>query len=318
MEVRRISLPRTPVNKGLLVYLLALGDPLRCEGAEGVGRVVQAKMKVLHILSAALAALMIVQSVLGLVFAGQYRDVEWIRATWFGNDWVTLVVGAPLLGASLLLARRGSIRGLLLWLGMLGYGAYNYAYYMLGAALNAFFPLYVVALVLSVVTLILALSRIDVAGVAAHFRANTPVRIVGGYLVFVAVGLTFVWMVMWAAYVFAGRPTPVETEAFKLVVALDTTIMVPALAFGGVLLWRRNAWGYIVAAIAGIQGSLYLLVLSISSVVLIIRGLAEAPGELPQWGILAVTTTAATVLLLVNVRRVGRNGDPQNLDRSVA
>jgi len=280
--------------------------------------VVQAKMKVLHILSAALAALMIVQSVLGLVFPGQYRDVEWIRATWFGNDWVTLVVGAPLLGASLLLARRGSIRGLLLWLGMLGYGAYNYAYYMLGAALNAFFPLYVVALVLSVVTLILALSRIDVAGVAAHFRANTPVRIVGGYLVFVAVGLTFVWMVMWAAYVFAGRPTPVETEAFKLVAALDTTIMVPALAFGGVLLWRRNAWGYIVAAIAGIQGSLYLLVLSINSVVLIIRGLAEAPGELPQWGILAVTTTAATVLLLVNVRRVGRNGDPQNLGRSVA
>ena len=223
-----------------------------------------------------------------------------------------------MLGASLLLARRGSIRGLLLWLGMLGYGAYNYAYYMLGAVLNAFFPLYVVALVLSVVTLILALSRIDVAGVAAHFRANTPVRIVGGYLVFVAVGLTFVWMVMWAAYVFAGRPTPVETEAFKLVVALDTTIMVPALAFGGVLLWRRNAWGYIVAAIAGIQGSLYLLVLTINSVVLILRGLVEAPGELPQWGTLAVTTTAATVLLLVNVRRVGRNGDPQNLGRSVA
>ncbi len=33
-----------------------------------------------------------------------------------------------------------------------------------------------------------------------------------------------------------------------------------------------------------------------------LRGLAEAPGELPQWGTLAVTTTAATVLLLANVR----------------
>jgi hypothetical protein len=78
--------------------------------------------------------------------------------------------------------------------------------------------------------------------------------------------------------------------------------MVPALASGGVLLWRRNAWGYIVAAIAGIQGSLYLLVLSTNSVVMILRGLAEAPGELPVWGTLAVTTTAVAVLLLANVR----------------
>ncbi len=262
----------------------------------------QEKMKVPYILSAALAALMVVQSVLGLVFPGEYRDVEWIRATWFGNDWLTLAVGAPLLVAALLLARGGSIRGLLLWLGMLGYGAYNYAYYMLGAALNAFFPLYIAPLVLSVVTLILVLSRIDEREVAASFRQKTPVRIIGGYLVFVAVGLTFVWMGMWAAYVFAGQPTPVEPEAFKLVAALDITIMVPALAFGGVLLWRRKAWGYIVAAIAGIQGSLYLLVLSTNSVVLILRGLAEAPGELPQWGTLAVTTTVVTAVLLASVR----------------
>jgi hypothetical protein len=78
--------------------------------------------------------------------------------------------------------------------------------------------------------------------------------------------------------------------------------MVPALALGGVLLWCRNAWGYIVAAIAGIQGSLYLLVLSINSAVEILRGLAEAPGELPLWGTLAVSTTAVTFLLLANVR----------------
>src|SRR5215207_10598849 len=166
-------------------------------------------MKVPYILSAVLAVLMVVQSVLGRVFPGQYRDVEWIRLTWFGNDWLTLVLAVPLLVASLLLARRGSVRGLLLWLGMLGYGAYNYAYYMLGAALNAFFPLYIAALLLSVVTLILALLRIEVAEIAASFRPKTPVRIVGGYLAFIAVGLAFVWMGMWAAYVFAGQPTPV-------------------------------------------------------------------------------------------------------------
>jgi|SRR5829696_2961966 len=255
-----------------------------------------------HILSAALAALMVVQSVLGRVFSDQYRDAEWIRLTWFGNDWVTLVLAAPLLVGSLLLARRGSIRGLLLWLGTLGYAAYNYAYYMLGAALNAFFPLYFVALLMSVATLILALSRIDVAGAAAHFRAKTPVRVVGGYLVLVALGLSSVWMVTWAAYVFAGRPTPVDTEAFKLVAALDITIMMPALALGGILLWRRSVWGYVVAAIAGVQSSLYLLVLSINSAVAILRGLADAPGELPLWGTLVAATAVVTSVLLANAR----------------
>ena len=37
-----------------------------------------------HIFSAALAALTVMQSVLGLVFQGQHRDVEWIRVTWYG------------------------------------------------------------------------------------------------------------------------------------------------------------------------------------------------------------------------------------------
>jgi hypothetical protein len=78
--------------------------------------------------------------------------------------------------------------------------------------------------------------------------------------------------------------------------------MATVLTFGGVLLWRRNTWGYIVAAIAGIQGSLYLLVLPVNSFVAIHRGLAEAPGELPVWGTLAVLTTTAAVLLLTNVR----------------
>ena len=108
-------------------------------------------------------------------------------------------------------------------------------------------------------------------------------RIIGSYFAWVGVGLASVWIAMWAAYVFAGRPTPVAPEAFKLVAALDISIMVTVLGLGGILLWQRKAWGYVVAAIAGIQGSLYLFVLSVNSIVAIRRGLAEAPGELPMW-----------------------------------
>lgn len=110
--------------------------------------------------------------------------------------------------------------------------------------------------------------------VATSFRPTTPVRIIGGYLASVGFGLASVWISTWAAYAFAGRPTPVEPEVFTLV-----------------------------AAIASIQASLYLLVLSVNSMVGIQRGLAKAPGEVPMWGTLVVFTTAITLLLLTNVRR---------------
>ena len=157
----------------------------------------QEGLKVSFALSAAVAVLMGTQSVAGLALQGQYRDVEWIRATWFGNDWVTLVVALPLLVVALALARRGSVRGQLLWLGMLGYSTYNYAFYLFGASLNVFFPLYVILLVLSVVGLILALSGIGVSAVAAGFAVRTPVRIVGGCLAGIGVGLAGVWLAIW-------------------------------------------------------------------------------------------------------------------------
>lgn len=252
-------------------------------------------------LSILLLALMAIQAFLGLVFSGEYRDAAWIVATWWGNDWVTLVIAVPLLVAGLSLAKRGSTRGVLLWAGMLAYAAYNYAYYLLGAALNRFFILYVVCVVAAVAALVMLLVDVDARAIAARFAEKTPVRRAGGYLMFTAVGLSVVWVGTWAAYAFAGRPTPVETDAFQLVAALDLTTMVPALALGGYLLFHRRAWGYVIAALGSIQATLYLLVLSVNSVIAIQRGLVEAPGELPIWGPLLLGTGLVAGVLLMNV-----------------
>ncbi len=259
-------------------------------------------------LTTALLVVMSVQAAGGLLFQSAYRDVDWVRAAWFGNDWVTLLVAVPLLWLGAIGAARGSIRGCLLWLGLIGYAVYNYAFYVFGAALNVFFLMYILALVLAVVLMILALSRLDVSGVADSVRAAAPLRLIGGSLTFVGSGLASVWIATWAAYVFAGRPTPVEPEVFKLVAALDLSLMVPVLTLGGVLLWRREPWGYVVAAIASIQTALYLFVLSFNAIVLIRRGLADAPGELPIWGPLTILTTTVACVLWANVRPTARRG----------
>jgi hypothetical protein len=148
------------------------------------------------------------------------------------------------------------------------------------------------------VTLGLLLSHLDVRVLAPSLRPETPIRLLGGYLAFVAVGLATVWLGLWGAYAFAGRPTPLDPEAFKVVAALDLSLTVPALATGGVLLWRQRPWGYVIAAVAAIQGALYLLVLSVSSAIAIRRGLAIAAGELPIWAPLAAFTAVAAIILL--------------------
>jgi len=253
-------------------------------------------------LTLTLAALMTAQSLAGLMAPEQYRDVEWIKATWYGNDWLTLIVAVPLLLTSAVVAVRGSLRAFLLWAGAVGYAVYNYAFYVLGAALNAFFPLYVVCVVLAAVMLIITLAKLDAAAMALSARPAAPLPLIGGSFIMIGAGLAVVWTAMWAAHVFAGRPTPVDPEAFRLVAALDLSMMVPALVCGGVLLWRRRPWGVVLAAIAGVQGSLYLAVLSINSLIAIERGLATWPGELVVWAPLAAVTVTATLLLLVGVR----------------
>ena len=260
-------------------------------------------MRPSRLLTSALLGVMVTQAALGLLFQATYRDPDWIKATWFGNDWVTLVVAVPLLFFGLSRARQGSARGELLWLGVTGYAMYNYAFYLFGAALNAFFLLYVAAFVLAVVVLVLALSHINPDEIADSFRHTVPVRALGGSLILLGFGLASVWIAVWAAYVFTNRPTPVEPDAFRLVAALDLSLMVPALIIGGWLLWNRKPWGYVLSAMSGIQGALYLFVLSVNSVLAIQRRSVSAPGELPVWAALTVFTTMVVVILLANIQR---------------
>jgi len=250
----------------------------------------------------ALVALMVVQALSGLLWPSAYRDPDWIKATWFGNDWITLLVAAPLMWISGRQAS-ASIPAEMVWLGTVGYSVYNYAFYLFGAALNAFFPLYVITLGVAIVTLASGLARVDPVAARRPMEIGVRVRLLGGYLIFVACGLSVVWIGMWAAYAFAGRPPPVAPEAFKVVAALDLLWLVPTLAVGGTLLWTRRPWGFVSGTAAAVQGALYLLVLSVNSTIAIRRGLTTFPGELPVWVPLMMLTWMVAFLLLKEAHR---------------
>jgi len=116
---------------------------------------------------------------------------------------------------------------------------------------------------------------------------------------------SIVWLMFWAHHVFLGQPTPIEPEAFKLVAALDTVLIVPALVIGGTLLLRRHPWGYVMACAAGVQASLYLIVLFTNAFLFVRLGPADWPGELEIWGPLAASAITVTVWLFSNASQPG-------------
>lgn len=254
-------------------------------------------------LAAGCALLAATLSAISLLWPDVYRDGDpWIAAVWWGNDLVTLVVVVPASLAALAAAPR-SRRAELVALGTLGYFVYDYAYYLFGARLNALFPGYVLAWVLPAATLITAAGSLDLRRLAEGTTPGARSRIAAGYMALTGLGLTAAWLGQWAGIVHgaAAPPATLGEDGFRLVAAMDLSLMVPLFLVGSVLIVRRAPAGWLVAPIILTQGMLYTLVLATNAWVLGRRGLGGAD-ELPVWGTWTALGGVALGLLLSDVR----------------
>jgi len=211
-------------------------------------------------LSIALALLAIIATVGGLAWSDLYRDSELIKAVWFVNDLITLIIAVPLLLGSMVYSLKGSLKAQLVWIGSLWYLLYNYVFYLYGAQFNNFFLLYVLLFSLSVYALVITMSNLDIGLVKKRIKEQAPVRAISGFLFFFAFALGMPWIAMALSFKISGEMPPFETT---IVVATDLSFLVSVLLFSAILLWKRNPWGFVIAAMIMLKGLLYPLVLII-------------------------------------------------------
>lgn len=253
-----------------------------------------------YALSWVAAALAALASSAGLFAPATYaRESAWARAAWTGNDLVTLFAALPLLAAALVAARRGSTVARLVWFGMLAYLIYSYAYYALGAALNALFPVYIALVVLPAMTLAALLHGLDAAQMAAFYGPRSPARPVALYLGLMGSGLCVAWLAQWAGIVFGGRVPAIGEGPFRLIASLDLALVAPMMMVSAVLLWRRAAWGRVWASIMAIKGATYTLVLTAGSLAGALARVEGAAAQVPIWATWTAVGAAACVALLV-------------------
>jgi hypothetical protein len=263
------------------------------------------KLKSAYILSAIIAVLALVASLGGLLIEDLYQGNALLVAGWYGNDLVTAVVAIPLLVGSLILSMRGSCRARLIWMGMLAYTLYNFAYYLFGAAFNSFFLIYVVLFDLSIIALILAFVGSDMEQIGQRFRSRTPARWIAGFMGFVAVGLSAVYGAQSLNFIFTGELPEIVTltgHLTNIVFALDLSLVVPWFVLGAIWLWQRRPWGYVLSTIVNVKSAVYMLALSAVTLSAVRAGASDDLGQVGLWGSIGVGSLIASAVLLRNAR----------------
>jgi hypothetical protein len=275
----------------------------------------QSKLKPTSILSGIIIVLTLITASVGLLFSGAYQENiisngnAFSKTYWYGNDLVTLLVAVPLLTIALILARRGSLRAQLVWLGVIHYTLYNYAFYLFGAAINWFFPLYLALFVLPIFVLVFTLANMDISDLGQRVRPATPSRWISGFMFFFVALLAATWTSQWVSFLSLGLSVVEQGNFIRTVAGIDISLLGSGLVLGAVWLWKRQPWGYVIAAILNISFAIYALVLTVVSLMQAMAGVEGAAAEAPFWIFLGMACLASSVILLMNLQPSKQNAN---------
>jgi hypothetical protein len=209
---------------------------------------------------------------------------------------------------------------LLLWVGTLFYVAYSYAYYVLNPEFNALYLAYLAIVSASGFGLLALLLSVDAEAVRARFAERTPVRLVGGFLAVMGALFAVKWGGSIVAALGAGAtPTHVDLTVWPM----DLVIALPATFWGGVWLWRLQAWGYVVAGLLLQKLALLGFTLVLNTWLVTLWGRPPDP-MVPFYAILGLGGLAGVVCYLRGLaprgarRRAGPSADAGPVPRAPA
>jgi hypothetical protein len=220
----------------------------RPEPAQRVAQRGDARMAVARRLSTALVVVAVAASVLTLV-PGVLRGVPAMNGSARATVVMLLLVTTPLLVAGMFSGSRGSVAGLLVWLGAIAHLLYNAVMLLFATPFNEVFLLYVALLSLSIWSVIAVLSATDVAGVPAGLPARLPVRPIAVYVWTIVVLNAGLWLQGLVPGMRAADDPAFLAGTGLLtnpVYVQDLAWWLPLMTVGAWWLWQRQPWGYVV------------------------------------------------------------------------
>jgi len=230
---------------------------------------------------------------------GPYRYDTTYKAIAFRSfDWVSLVIVLPLFLAALRFYLRGQMKGRLLLAALFTYLAYIYLIGFMGNAFNGLFLGWVTLFSLGCFGLFQVVSEINLPALPQQLTVGFPVKPVAVYMLAVAAILSAQYLVeIFGAYITGSPPSSLDHYTTLELAGLELGLMIPLHILAGLLMWRRNAWGYLLSTILAFAASMVFSALSIS---LLIPYFGSARGNLADLAItLSITIVAAGFSLAI-------------------
>lgn len=178
-----------------------------------------------------------------------FYDTVSTTAQMQGADVVTLVVGLPLLAISTWLAFQGSLRGRLLLTGTFGFFLYTYMSMSMLTAYNALFLIYVALFSLSLFAFVLSMLGYDLSTLPQHFSERLPRGWIAGLMFLIGGFLSLAWLGKIVPPLFQATEPALENTTTLVIQSMDLGLIVPLAVVSGLLLLRRNPWGYLLTSV---------------------------------------------------------------------
>jgi len=202
-------------------------------------------IRILFGLSIIIAVMVAFVSIVGILYQKNIYPAENLLYTFVPNDIVNLLAGLPLLLISLWLTWRGRLIGLLCWPGAIFYFVYVYFPYIICVPFNYLFLPYLILFSLSIYTLVGVIVSIDGNVVSNHVSDTVPAKISGGILI----GLGILIILRQTSLIVNALINKSIIDPQELALWIDDfAIGSPAMLIGGLFLWKKKPFGYVIAA----------------------------------------------------------------------
>ena len=251
-----------------------------------------------YLISLLTALLVGAASIAGLLFPDELYPSPELQQTFIANDVVNLLIGLPILLGSMWFTRRGKLIGLLFWPGALFYGMYNYLVYLFAMPLTVAYPLYLAIVVFSIYTIIGLVAHIDGQAVKQRLHGRVYEKPAGGVLTLF--GTLFLLLAFGTIIGALIKHTAVSRPEQALLVV--DAITSPAWIIGGVLLWRRQALGYVGGA--GLLFQATMLFIGLIAVMIIQPLLTDASFSFADIVVVAVMSLICLIPFALFIRGV--------------
>ncbi len=244
------------------------------------------------------AFLVLLASASGILFKSIYaRETPSWALQGIAQDIVNLIAVVVLCIAAYFV-NKGSIKAFLVWSGVLLYLLYSYSIYAFDVHFNSLFLVYVAILGLSFYALVGSVIQLRFNDLQTSFSVNPLAKVVSVF--FLMLGLVFflLWLREDVTALVNGVIPPSVTEAnlpTNPVHILDIGFYLPAMLITGVLLWRKNLLGFLLA------GPLLVFCVLMGTAILDIFLVTGSQGSATNVGIEAFIALIIVVSLVLSV-----------------